>query len=131
MDKRLTEHQIIEVCSIISIIQNFNLGSGMDSLKWNINPSDLFMVKSCYANIKNKHITHNLHLSVWSMSWTHRIHFFLWLVFQKRLTTMDTFHRIGKLIVNVVCYAAKRESQILTCCSTALSRMKFGIILNW
>lgn len=49
---------------------------------------------------RNEQASPNLHLSIWSRSWPHKIGFFLWLMYHKRLATMDTLYKKGKPIVN-------------------------------
>lgn len=52
LDRRLTEQQIAEVCALTWILEGFILGTGSDSIKWNINSSGVFSVKSCYPNLE-------------------------------------------------------------------------------
>lgn len=131
LDRRLTDFQIEEVCSLTSLIQNSYSGIGVDSIKWDLDKSGKFTVKSCYADLEKENDRASLNLRIWSRRWSHKIGFFLWLVFHKRLATMDYLYKRGKLLGKHIYCVVLRGNRSHILCSIVNSLLKFGITLYW
>lgn len=119
LDRRLSSIQIEEVCALISLLQNCYNGTGDDVLRCDIDKSGKFTVKTCYVELEKQNHGATLNLSVWSRLWPHKVGFFLWLVFHKRLVSMDFLYKRRKILVNgclLCCSAGESVSHLLFHC---------------
>lgn len=100
LDRRLSQNHITEVSSLLSVIEEITLDTSEDSISWSIDKSGKFTVKLAYSWFNKDHELETKNLSVWSRTWPHKIGFFLWQVYHKKITTMDTLRKKGTLVVN-------------------------------
>lgn len=90
LDRRLSDNQIQEVSSLVAVIESISLDSNEDSIVWSLDKTGNFTVKSAYTWFNKDHEIVTKNLSVWLRSWPHKIGFFLWQVYHKKIATMDT-----------------------------------------